>query len=191
MTVVVTGRDLTREALVRVARDGELVALDDAAVARMRETRAILDHALAEARPSTARAPRSASSSGSRLRATTRRPTRAGSSAPTRSGRGPAAAPDVVRGTMLRLANAFAEGSPGARGVLAERLVEALNAGETPRVRTLGSLGQADLAQMADLGLAVFADIPLEAGEGLAILGSNAFATAAAALAIADQSGSS
>jgi histidine ammonia-lyase len=87
---------------------------------------------------------------------------------------------------MLRLANAFAEGSPGVRPILAERLVAALNDAAVPRVRALGSIGQGDLAPMADLGLALFADVRLEAGEGLAIVGSNAFSTAGAALAVAD-----
>jgi histidine ammonia-lyase len=99
---------------------------------------------------------------------------------------GPDAGPGLVRGTVLRLANAFAEASPGVRPVLAERLVDALNAGERPRIRTLGSIGQADLAQMADLAAALFADVELAAGEGLALLGSNAFSTAAAALALTD-----
>jgi histidine ammonia-lyase len=99
---------------------------------------------------------------------------------------GPAASADLLRATILRLANAFAEGSTGVRPVLAERLVAALNDGETPVVRTLGSIGQADLAPMADLALALFGDVRLEAGEGLALVSSNAFSTAAAALAVDD-----
>jgi histidine ammonia-lyase len=87
---------------------------------------------------------------------------------------------------MLRLANGFAAGHPGVRPVLAERLVEALNAGELPRVRILGSVGQSDLAQMADLAVSVFDGVPLEAGEGLALVSSNSFSTAAAALAVAE-----
>jgi histidine ammonia-lyase len=87
---------------------------------------------------------------------------------------------------MLRLANAFAEGSTGVRPELAQRLVDALNGGELPRIRTLGSIGQADLAPMADLALAVFGDTQLEPGEGLALVGSNALSTGWAALAIAD-----
>ena len=52
---------------------------------------------------------------------------------------------------MLRMANGFASGTTGARPELAERLVGALNDGETPRVRLLGSIGQSDLAPNADL----------------------------------------
>jgi histidine ammonia-lyase len=186
MTVVITGCDLTRDELVRVARGGEPVALDDMAIDRMEATRAILEAALDEGRPiygaSTAVGVlKRVSVSADAAAAYSRRSLRTHA-----VGQGPSAPPDVVRGTMLRLANAFAQGPTGVRPVLAERLVAALNAGEAPTVRSLGSIGQADLAQMADLGLVIFGDTPLEAGEGLAILGSNAFSTASAALAIAD-----
>jgi len=53
-------------------------------------------------------------------------------------------------------------------------------------VRVLGSVGQADLAPLADLAGAVFADVELAAGEGLAVITGNPFATAWAALALAD-----
>jgi len=93
---------------------------------------------------------------------------------------------DIVRATMLRLANGLAAGYPGVRPALAQRLVDALNSGQTPRIRILGSVGQSDLAQMADLAVALFDGVTLEAGEGLALVSSNSFSTAAAALAIAD-----
>jgi histidine ammonia-lyase len=87
---------------------------------------------------------------------------------------------------MLRLVNHFAEGSAGVRPELADRLVTALNAGETPRVRTIGSVGQADLAPLAELADALFRGMALEAGEGTALLDNNAFSTGWAALAVAD-----
>jgi len=66
------------------------------------------------------------------------------------------------------------------------RLARALNETERPRVRLLGSLGQADLPPLADLAHELFGDIELGAKEGLALLNSNAFSTALAALALAD-----
>jgi histidine ammonia-lyase len=102
------------------------------------------------------------------------------------AGQGPLADEALVRATMARLANLFAEGSTGVRPELAERLVDALNAGASPPVRTRGSVGQGDLIPLADLALGVFGEVDLEPGEGLALLGSNAFATAAAALAVDD-----
>ena len=47
MTVVLTGRDLTRGEVVRAARDGESVVLDRAALERMAASRAVVERALA------------------------------------------------------------------------------------------------------------------------------------------------
>ena len=98
-------------------------------------------------------------------------------------GQGPDASEDVVRAAMLRLANHFAEGSAGVRPELADRVLAALNGGQTPRLRTIGSIGQADLAPLADLAAALFDGVALEAGEGTALLDNNAFSTGWAALA--------
>ena len=69
-----------------------------------------------------------------------------------RVGQGPHAPADVVRAALLRLVNGFALGDHR-RAARARRSgsSQALNAGKTPGVRMLGSLGQADLAPMADL----------------------------------------
>ena len=103
-----------------------------------------------------------------------------------RVAQGPLAPADVVRATLLLQLNAFASGLPGVRPLLAERLVEILALPEPPPVRVLGSVGQADLAPLADLSGAVFADVELAAGEGLALITGNPFSTAWAALALAD-----
>jgi histidine ammonia-lyase len=89
-----------------------------------------------------------------------------------------------VRATLLRLANGFAKGTAGVRPELAERVLAALD--DPPRVRLLGSLGQGDLAPMADLAHGIVSDFELAPKEGLALLNTNAFSTAAAALAVAD-----
>jgi histidine ammonia-lyase len=186
LTVSLTGRDLDRASLLRVARRGERVELASEAVERMRTSRAAVDAALDAGSTvyglSTAvgvlkRVSVDRDAAGEYSRRMIRQHAVA---------QGPAASDDLVRATILRLANAFAEGSTGVRPTLAERLVKALNDGETPVVRTLGSIGQADLGPMADLALALFGDVALEAGEGLALVSSNAFSTAAAALAIDD-----
>ncbi|HSD01056.1 MAG TPA: aromatic amino acid ammonia-lyase [Gaiellales bacterium] len=103
-----------------------------------------------------------------------------------RVGQGPFAPADVVRAALLRLVNGFASGTTGVRPELAARLVEALNAGETPGVRMLGSVGQADLAPMADLAHGVIGDFQLTGTETLSLVNSNAFSTAIATLALAD-----
>jgi histidine ammonia-lyase len=184
-SVVLTGFDLSIEDVFQVAREGQPVELADDVPARMAATREVVERSLREGaevyglttgvgvlkRVDVAAA--AAEQSRDILRSH-------------RVGQGPLASRDLVRGTMVRLANAYAAGTTGVRPVLAERLVEALNADEVPAVRTLGSVGQADLAPMADLAAGLFADLRLEGGEGLALVSSNAFSTAAAALATHD-----
>ena len=88
---------------------------------------------------------------------------------------------------MLKLANALARATTGARPELASLLVDALNAGRLPEIRTLGSIGQSDLAQMADRADGVLGDdFELARGEAIALLNQSAFATGYAALAFAD-----
>jgi histidine ammonia-lyase len=53
-------------------------------------------------------------------------------------------------------------------------------------VRSLGTLGQADLAQNADLAHGILADFELAAGEAGALLVTNAFSTGQAALVVSD-----
>jgi histidine ammonia-lyase len=98
---------------------------------------------------------------------------------------GPPAPPAVVRAAMVCLVNGFAKGVAGVRPELAEMIIHALNTGRAPAVRSLGSVGQADLGPMADLaeGLLRETGFVLEENEGLALINNNAFATGWAALA--------
>jgi histidine ammonia-lyase len=102
-----------------------------------------------------------------------------------RVGQGTSAPEAVVRAHLLLLANGFARGTAGVRPVLLERVVQVLNHGPLPKVRLLGSFGQADLPANADLAHGLLGDLELEAKEGLALLSNNAFSTALAALAFA------
>jgi len=186
VTVVLSGDGLTVGDVVRVAREGTQVALAPEAVERMRETRALVERAVERGDEVYGL------STGVGARKKVRVPPE---EIPAfnralidnhRVGTGPDASEEVVRATMLRVANALAKGTAGVRPEIAERLVSALNNGERPRVRLLGSLGQADLPALADLAHELFAEIDLGAKEGLALLNSNAFSTSLAALALAD-----
>ncbi len=186
MNVRLTGRDLLLAEVVAVARAGARVELGPEAAEAMARGRAVVEAVAA------GEAPVYGQTTGVGVLK------RVGVSVTDASeyshrlirhhlvAQGSPAPEDVVRATMLRLANAFAIGTTGVRPRLAERLVEALNARETPPIRVLGSVGQADLAAMADLAWGLFRDEPLAAGEGLALVSSNAFATGWAALALAD-----
>ena len=186
MTVELTGRDLDRDAVVRVARDGEPVHLAEASRAHMTRTRAVVRDAVARGD-----AIYGTTTAVGVLKRVGIEPDAADRYASWMIGhhvvgQGPDAGRDVVRATMLRLANHVAEGSAGVRPELADRLIEALNARETPRVRIIGSIGQADLSPMAELADALFDGFPLESGEGTALIANNAFSSAWAALAVAD-----
>src|SRR5207249_2832634 len=93
---------------------------------------------------------------------------------------------DVVRATLVRLANGLAKGTPGVRPELAERVVHALNEGVLPRVRVLGSVGQSDLPQMADVAHGLLGEFRLAAMDVIPQINNSAFSTASAALSVAD-----
>jgi len=186
MTVVLTGDDLTLDEVVRVARAVEHVELAPEAVGRMHEARAVLERAVE--RGDAVYGVTTGVASRKRVSVT---PAEVGEFNQLlirshRVGQGPGAPADVVRATMLRMANGFASGTTGVRPELAERLVAALNGGESPRVRVLGSVGQSDLAPNADLAHCLFDGVSLAAGEALWLVNNNAFSTGFAALAIAD-----
>jgi histidine ammonia-lyase len=186
VTVVLTGRDLTRADLLRVARADERVALADDARTRMDATQAIVRASIAAGD----RVYGASTAVGVLKRVGVAADDGAAYSswmlAHHLVGQGPDAPRDVVRATMLRLANHLAESTPGVRPAVAERLIAALNGGETPRLHVVGSVGSADLAPMAELAVELFDGFALEAGEGTALLDNNAFATGWAAIAIAD-----
>jgi histidine ammonia-lyase len=186
MAVVLTGASLTLAEVVRVARAGERVELAPEALERVRRGREVVERSLAggetvyglttsvgvRKRVAVADAEQNAFNRRLILEH--------------RVGQGPPAREDVVRATILRLANGFARGSAGVRPELVEHVVAALNEGVVPEVRLLGSYGQADLPANADLAHGLLGDFELAAKEGLALLNNNSFSTALAALAIAD-----
>jgi len=185
--LALTGADLTIEDVVAVARDGRRVELAPAAVDRLRRAREVATAALAGDTPVYGLS----TGVGVRKRARVARDEQAQFNRRLienhRVGQGPAAPDDVVRATMVTLANVFARGSSPAGPRLVEQIVEALNERRHPAVRILGSLGMADLAPMADLAHGLLGnEAALEPGEALALLNNNAFATGWAALAIAD-----
>jgi histidine ammonia-lyase len=186
VTVVLDGSSLTLTDVVRVAREGAQVALAAEARTRMAETRRLVEEALGRgdevyglttglgARKKIRVSPEEAPAFNRALVENHL------------VGQGPEASEEVVRATMLRVANGFAKGTAGVRPELAERFVAALNEREHPRVHLLGSLGQSDLAPLADLAAGVLRGLDLQAKEGLALLNNNSFSSAVAALAVVD-----
>jgi histidine ammonia-lyase len=186
MTVVLTGNDLNVGQLVRVARGGEAVEISPDAVTRMEMTRAVVERVLA--RDLTVYGLTTGVGARKRVRVSAEETEEFNRMLILnhRVGQGDFASDDVVRATLLRLANGFAKGTSGVRPELAELIIRALNEGRLPRVRMLGSTGQSDLPQMADLAHGFLDGFPLAAKEGLALINNNAFSSASAGLAVAD-----
>jgi histidine ammonia-lyase len=188
MTVELTGHGLTLDAVVRVARASERVELSNDAVARMRERRVVVERASREGTPTygvtTGVGMRRDADVSARDATAFNRSAISGHLV----GLGPPAADEIVRAALLCHANALAAGYQGARPEIALAYVDALNDSNVPRVSSLGTVGQSDLALNADLAHGVLGELDLEAGEALALLNGNAFSTGHAALAVADAS---
>src|SRR5215470_2933916 len=183
--VVLDGASLTIDSLAAVAEGRDEVALAPAARDRMAATREVVEEALRHNVPvyglTTALAERKSVALDAAAREGFSRFLIRGH----RMAQGRPAPPPVVRAAMVCLVNGFAKGAAGVRPELAEMIVGALNRGAAPAVRSLGSVGQADLGPLADLaeGLIHETGFILEDNEGLALVNNNAFATGWAALA--------
>jgi len=187
VTVLLDGASLSLRDVVAVAERGEEAALTPDARHRMQAHRDVVMEVLDRGEPvyglTTAVA--------ERKRVTVRRDDQARFNRTLlrshRIAQGSPASPAVVRATMLVLANGFAKGVTGVRPELADLVTSALNQGVVPPSRTLGSVGQADLGPLADLGdaLVEWGAYELAPNESLALIDTNAFSTACSALALA------
>ncbi len=186
VTVVLTGTALAIEDVVRVAREREQVELAPEALERMRAARTVAEQALAEGRSVYGLTTGVASRKRAAVTAEDVAAFNKLLIQSHRVGQGAYAPEDAVRATLVRLANGFATGTTAARPELAEHVVASLNGGAAPRVRLLGSVGQADLAPNADLAHGILDGFELAAGEALALVNNNSFSTGLATLAVAD-----
>lgn len=185
MTVVLDGSSLTLEQLETAAARREPVEISPSALERMAQSRSVVEEVLGRSEAGYGLTTGVAERKSVLLGPTERRPFNRSLVRTHRVAQGPPAPPLVVRAAMVCLANSYAKGFAGVRPALAEMIVGAVNDGVAPRVRSLGSVGQADLGPMADLadGLLEQTGFVLEENEGLALVNSNAFATAWAARA--------
>ncbi|WP_120345540.1 aromatic amino acid ammonia-lyase [Paraburkholderia fungorum] len=184
--VTIDGQTLTARQVVEIARFDAHVALAPEAMERMHAARRVVEQAVARgdrvygvttsvgAKTGVPLAPASIEEFNRRLLQTHN------------FGHGPTAPDEIVRAMMVILVNSMASGRLGVRPVLATMLVDALNSRRTFRVHTWGSIGQSDMSPVADLALALYADITLTSGEALALLNSSALSLGTAAMAIDD-----
>jgi histidine ammonia-lyase len=188
MGIVLNGSDLTVTQVIRVARRGEAVRLAETARQEMRESREIVMEVLGGGKPVYGLTTGVGERKKFTLDPADRQRFNQRLVLNHRIAQGDAAPADVTRGAMLVLANSYAKGVTGVRPELAELIIGLLNEGYTPTVRRLGSVGQGDLGPMADLAHGILSHTGFEVAEneGLALVNSNAFTTAWAALALAD-----
>ncbi len=184
--IVLTGEDLTLDQVVAVARRGEAVEISPDAVARMKAARAVVERMLELDVPVYGLTTGVGARKRVRVRPDQEEEFNRMLILNHRVGQGDFAPDDVIRATLVRLANGLAKGTPGVRPELAEHVVRALNGGVLPRVRTLGSVGQSDLPQMADVAHGLLGHVSRGAKEGIALVNNSSFSTASAARAVAD-----
>jgi histidine ammonia-lyase len=207
--LVLTGQDLTPELVAEVARGRRPVALAPQALERMRRSRAVVERAFAENRAVYGLTTGLGARVGHRLSAEDATEFSRQTILGRANAVGPRLLADAVRALMVVRANQMALGGSGAQPAIAELLVGMLNAGVHPEVPQVGSIGAADLCQMAHLGLAMIGEgqaeqagalrparealarAGLEAArlgpkDGLAICNSNAATAGRAALAVVD-----
>lgn len=108
-------------------------------------------------------------------------------------GSGEAMPDEQVRAMMLIRLNQLLAGGSGISPTLIDALAGALRAGTRPLVRRLGAIGTGDLAPLAELALALTGErpwlggpvppVPVQAGDALAFMSSNAATLAEATLA--------
>jgi histidine ammonia-lyase len=207
--VRLTGRDLAPAEVAAVARDRVAVELDDAARARMRESRAVVERALDAGTPVYGLT----TALGSRVGERVARGDAAAFSPRMLRGRATAVGEplpaELVRAAMVVRLNGLCWGGAGVSIPVADALVAMLNAGVHPVIPRSGSVGAADLCLLAHLGLAVvgegeaelagdrlptiqaltragLAPVQIGAKDGLAICSSCAVSVGAATLALLD-----
>jgi histidine ammonia-lyase len=217
-TVTLTGRDLTIDQIVMVARGGAKVQLSAQALQREADNYGLLLEASAEGIPvywfnrGTGDQRETVMFDGDPLspanRALIEKTQLDAFRAGALWGTGPEVQDeDIVRAMMVVRANAMTYNAPSPQ--LATMLVELLNRRITPVVQSRGTLGEGDLAQLANVGAAMvgvgdvyYQGVRMSAAEALkraglkpiqpfaaddnALTSSNAYATGSAALVVHD-----
>jgi histidine ammonia-lyase len=163
--VVLDGSGLSIDDIVAVSRDGVRAVLGDGARASMQETRDIVERLASSGEPVYGVSTGFGSLADVYVEPEQRARLQAALIRSHAAGLGDAVEPEVVRAMMLLRARTLAMARSGARPVLAERLLDLLAAGITPRVPEHGSLGcSGDLAPLAHVALVLL-------GEGEIVVG--------------------
>ena len=159
MSIKLDGRSLTVEKLVRIARDGEEVELDGAALERIRVCRVMLEKKLVAHEIMYGTNTGIGEFSEVVLTDEQVKLFQRALVYNHAAGIGEPAPPEVVRGAMAGRINVHAHGNSGIRPEITLTLVAMLNKGVTPVVCQKGSVGACgDLAPMAQLALSLMGE---------------------------------
>jgi histidine ammonia-lyase len=203
-----TGRDLTIDQVVEVARGRRAVSLDPEAADRMRASRAVIERIVAEGRTAYGVTTGFGDLADVRIEPARTAELQRNLVRSHAAGVGEPLPDDVVRAMLLLRANALAVGLSGVRVEVVELLLAMLNRAIHPVVPSRGSLGASgDLAPLAHVALVLIGEgeatvdgagpgsgadalsraglspLTLEAKEGLALLNGTQLMAAIGALA--------
>jgi histidine ammonia-lyase len=154
MTLVLGERALLPADVCEVAR-GRRVTLGERARERMEASRAVLDRLLERDEPIYGLTTGVGAMKGVRIGRDAQASFQTLLLRSHVAGHGELAPAEFVRAAMVVRAAGLAVGAGGVRPILAEAFCRALDSPVPPRVHMIGSIGQADLSQMAEIGLAL------------------------------------
>ncbi len=150
--ILLSGDGLTVDGVLAVARGGSQVDLDPGALVRVRAAREVVDRVLASGESVYGLNTGLGSLSRHRIPLEEIGAFSFATVADQVSSYGRPLDTDVVRAMMLSRVNGMLKAGVGVTRELIELLVAVLNVGIHPIVRMIGSVGQGDLSEMADIG---------------------------------------
>ena len=154
MSVELTDAGVARREVLAVAREGEAVTIGPSAVAAMERGAAVVSSLVASDQPVYGVSTGFGALATTPIPAARRAELQKALLRSHAAGMGPEVEREVVRATMFLRARSLSMGFSGVRPVVAERIVDLLNAGLTPVVPEYGSLGASgDLAPLAHCAL--------------------------------------
>jgi histidine ammonia-lyase len=151
-TIVLSGDGLSVDRLLAVARGGARVALDEGALVNVRAARDVVDRVLASGEAVYGLNTGLGSLARHHIPLDEITAFSFATVADQVSFYGRPLASDVVRAMIVSRVNGMLKAGVGVRRELIEALVELLNHRIHPVVRMIGSVGQGDLSEMADIG---------------------------------------
>ncbi len=167
-TVTVGAGPLSIDDVVRVARDGAIVALSDPARAAIRQSRAIVAALANDTEPHYGISTGFGALATTHIPVTKRAQLQRSLIRSHAAGSGDDVEREVVRALMLLRLATLATGRTGVREVTADTYAALLNAGITPVVHEFGSLGcSGDLAPLAHCALAAMGEGLVHDAEGV------------------------